>query len=439
MLKAVNSLGVVFFPAYDWAISPTHPERQERLLYTQDQLREEGLFDIEGIREYKPDVAQAHDVDLAHFTFPEVEEVLTSSHLISAGGAMRAARLVMEHEARRAFALVRPPGHHAMKVVHGTRGFCTVNIEAVMVEYLRERYGVRRIAIVDTDCHHGDGTQDIYWNDPDVLFISIHQDGRTIYPGSGFPYELGGPTAMGATCNIPLLPGTGDQGILHMLDSVVLPLLDRFQPEIIINSAGQDNHFSDPITNMCFSAQGYAELTRRLNAHIAVLEGGYSIQGALPYVNLGICLAMAGVDTSCVTEPDYDPACVKQEQRITDYTASLSDQLLAYFMDPPSLPKHGRVEGDWFIRDKEIHYDTDGIFERQVEKVYLCGDCSGTVVIESRAGSGPQCLAVQIPLHACNACREKGHEVFEMGQRSKNFRRAMLVDRPGKSVKRVLI
>ena len=439
MLKAVNQLGVVFFPAYDWAISPTHPERQERLLYTQDQLREEGLFDIEGIREYKPDVAKAHDVDLAHFTFPEVEEVLTSSHLISAGGAMRAARLVMEHEAKHAFALVRPPGHHAMKVVHGTRGFCTVNIEAVMVEYLRERYGVRRIAIVDTDCHHGDGTQDIYWNDPDVLFISIHQDGRTIYPGSGFPYEVGGPTAMGATCNIPLLPGTGDQGILHMLDTVVLPLLDRFQPEIIINSAGQDNHFSDPITNMAFSAQGYAELTRRLNAHIAVLEGGYSIQGALPYVNLGICLAMAGVDTASVTEPDYDPERVKQEQRITDYTASLSDQLLTYFLDPPKLPKHGRVEGEWFIRHKEIHYDTDGIFERQVEKVHLCGQCSGTVVIESRAGSGPQCLAVQIPLNACNACREKGHEAFEMGQRSKNFRRAMLVDRPGKSVKRVLI
>ncbi|WP_243358717.1 histone deacetylase family protein [Fundidesulfovibrio terrae] len=439
MLRASSPLGVVFFPAYDWAISPTHPERQERLLYTQDQLREEGLFDIEGIREYKPDVARVSDVDLAHFCFPDVEQVVTSSHLISAGGAMRAARLVMEHEAKRAFALVRPPGHHAMKVVHGTRGFCTINIEAVMVEYLRERYGVRRIAIVDTDCHHGDGTQDIYWHDPDVLFISIHQDGRTIYPGSGFPYELGGPTAIGTTCNIPLLPGTGDQGILHMLDHVVMPLIERFKPEIIINSAGQDNHFSDPITNMAFSAQGYAELTRRLGAHIAVLEGGYSIQGALPYVNLGICLAMAGMDTSYVSEPSYDPERVRQEQRITDYTLSLADQLLGYFMDPPPMPKHGRLEGEWFVREKEIHYDTDGISERQLEKVFMCGECSGTVVIESRADQGRPCLAVQIPLRACPACREKGHEVFEMGQRSGNYRHAMLVDRPGKDVKRVLI
>jgi acetoin utilization deacetylase AcuC-like enzyme len=439
MLKAATSLGVVFFPAYDWAISPTHPERQERLLYTQDQLREEGLFDIEGIREYKPQVALGSDVDLAHFTFPEVEQVVTSSHLISAGGALRAARLVMEREAGRAFALVRPPGHHAMKVVHGTRGFCTINIEAVMVEHLREKYGVRRIAIVDTDCHHGDGTQDIYWNDPDVLFISMHQDGRTLYPGTGFPYELGGPTAMGATCNIPLLPGTGDQGFLHMLDHVVLPLIERFQPEIIINSAGQDNHYSDPITNMAFSAQGYAELTRRLGAHIAVLEGGYSIQGALPYVNLGICLAMAGMDTSSVREPDFDPGRVKQDQRVTDYTLSLADQLLAYFLDPPAVPKDGRVEGKWFVREKEIHYDTDGISERQVEKVHLCGQCPGTVVIESRAGGGPACLAVQIPLRACDACAGVGREVFETGQRSGKYRRAMLTDRPGRDVRRVLI
>jgi hypothetical protein len=224
-----------------------------------------------------------------------------------------------------------------------------------------------------------------------------------------------------------------------MLDHVVLPLIERFQPEIIINSAGQDNHYSDPITNMAFSAQGYAELTRRLGAHIAVLEGGYSIQGALPYVNLGICLAMAGMDTSSVREPDFDPGRVKQDQRVTDYTLSLADQLLAYFLDPPAVPKDGRVEGKWFVREKEIHYDTDGISERQVEKVHLCGQCPGTVVIESRAGGGPACLAVQIPLRACDACAGVGREVFETGQRSGKYRRAMLTDRPGRDVRRVLI
>ena len=183
MLKAASSLGVIFFPAFDWAISPTHPEREERLLYTQDQFREEGLFDVEGITEHRPLFATDQDIMRAHFCFPSVDAICTESHRISAGGAIQAARLVMEQETRRAFALVRPPGHHAMKVVHGNRGFCNINIEAVMVEWIREHYGRKRIAIVDTDCHHGDGTQDVYWHDPDVLVYLI---------APGRPHSLSG-------------------------------------------------------------------------------------------------------------------------------------------------------------------------------------------------------------------------------------------------------
>ena len=108
------------------------------------------------------------------------------------------------------------------------------------------------------------------------------------YPGSGFPDEDGGPKAKGRTINIPLPPNTGDAGFLQALQEIVMPILADFKPELVINSAGQDNHYSDPITNMNFSAQGYARLNDILNPDIAVLEGGYSIQGALPYVNLGI-------------------------------------------------------------------------------------------------------------------------------------------------------
>ncbi|HSA13681.1 MAG TPA: histone deacetylase, partial [Spirochaetota bacterium] len=195
MIKAKNRMGLIFFPAYDWAIDPSHPEREERLLYTQDQLWEEGIFDIEGIHEFKPDIATEEDVMRTHFCFPDVRTVTTESHMISAGGAIKAARIVMDGEVDKAFALVRPPGHHAMKSVHGNRGFCNINNEAIMVEYIREKYGTKKIAIVDTDCHHGDGTQDVYWHDPNILYISIHQDGRTLYPGSGHVPELGGPCA----------------------------------------------------------------------------------------------------------------------------------------------------------------------------------------------------------------------------------------------------
>ena len=155
-------LGLVFFPAFDWAISPSHPEREERLLYTRDQLVEEGLFDVQGIKEYKPKMAALADAQRVHLGVPDLQSLITDAHLVSAGGAITAAEAVMRQEVARSFALVRPPGHHAMRVVQGTRGFCTINIEAILVEYLRRHWGIRRVAIVDTDVHHGDGTQDIF-------------------------------------------------------------------------------------------------------------------------------------------------------------------------------------------------------------------------------------------------------------------------------------
>ena len=199
-----------------------------------------------------------------------------------------------------------------MTVAHGNRGFCNINNEAILIEYLRHKYGLRRIAIVDTDVHHGDGTQEIYYHDPDVLFISFHQDGRTLYPGSGFVDELGGPAAAGTTINIPLAPYTTDEGILYILEDLILPILEEFKPELVVNSAGQDNHYSDPLANMRFTATGYAELNRRLAPHIAVLEGGYSVETALPYINLALIMAMAGIDYSTCANPTTSPAPLKK-------------------------------------------------------------------------------------------------------------------------------
>lgn len=434
MLKAKNNLGIIFFPAFDWAISPTHPERQERLLYTQDQLREEGLFDIEGVTEHKPDVAEIEDVERVHFCFPDVPSVATRSHLISAGGAMKAADLVMKGECDNAFAMVRPPGHHAMKVVHGSRGFCNINIEAVMIEHIREKYGHKRVAIVDTDCHHGDGSQDVFWNDPDTLFISLHQDGRTLYPGTGFPQELGGPNARGRTINIPLPPHTSDEGFLMAMERIVMPILDDFKPDLIINSAGQDNHFTDPITNMNFSASGYAALNEMLKPDIAVLEGGYSIQGALPYINLGICLAMAGVDYSHVKEPNYNAERIRQDARTTEYIEELCKQLPRLYFDPPAFKpsddtRQGVLSGDTFIRHKQIYYDTDGINEVQQETVTVCKHCRGLYKVETRADSGPLCLGVEIPIDACPECRSRGYQAMEDAQLKGTYRYMQLINR----------
>jgi acetoin utilization deacetylase AcuC-like enzyme len=413
MLRAKNKTGLVFFPAFDWAISPTHPEREERLLYTQDQVFEEGILDIEGIIEYKPDLVTKKDVQRVHFCVPDLWAVMTESHFISAGGAKTIAMAVMDKKVERGFALVRPPGHHANRVVHGARGFCNVNIEAIMIEYIRQAYGVKRVAIVDTDCHHGDGTQDIYWHDPDTLFISIHQDGRTLYPGSGFLSELGGPNAVGTTINIPLPPNTSEEGILHAIREVVLPILGEFQPEIIVNSAGQDNHYSDPITNMNFSAQGYAELTTLLKPDIAVLEGGYAIEGALPYVNAGIILAMAGMDYSHLREPDFDPEKIRQTPEVTRWVHKTCDKVLENWHQRRHLAEMYRGDYEIMNRDRNIYYDTDNIHEHQQETIRVCDSCGGAWKIDSAARGLKHILAVHVPRNACPACRKQGYQWYD--------------------------
>ncbi|HBD08545.1 MAG TPA: histone deacetylase [Syntrophobacteraceae bacterium] len=428
MLKAKHKTGLVFFPAFDWAISPTHPEREERLLYTQDQVFEEGLLDIDGIIEIKPDLANLTDIRRVHFCVPDEWSVSTESHLVSAGGAKTMAIAVQQKQVERGFALVRPPGHHAMRVVHGARGFCNINIEAIMVEFIRDAYGIDRIAIVDTDCHHGDGTQDIYWHDPDTLFISMHQDGRTLYPGSGFDYELGGPTAVGTTVNIPLPPRTSEEGFLYALDHAVLPILGEFKPELIINSAGQDNHYTDPITNMCFSAQGYATLTSRLKPDIAVLEGGYSIEGALPYVNVGIILALAGLDFSHVREPDYSPAKIRQSADTSIYIDKMVSGVLEKWRKCPQILETNRNSPRLAERERTVFYDTDGIMESQKERLQVCPDCSGVLSIDSRTDRGARIYAVHVPRKACPACQELGRRWYDEVQ-GRAYDRAYLQDR----------
>ncbi len=414
-MKAKRITGLVLFPAFDWAISETHPEREERLLYTQDQIFEEGILDLEGLVEFNPNVATTKDVERVHFCVPEVKAVLTESHYIAAGGCKTIADAVLGDQVDCGFALVRPPGHHAMRVVHGARGFCNINIEAIMVEHIRHSYGVDRVAIVDTDCHHGDGTQNIYWHDPDTLFISLHQDGRTLYPGSGFLKEMGGPNALGTTINIPLPPNTSAEGFLQVIDQAVLPILEEFNPEIIINSAGQDNHYSDPITAMNFCAQGYAKLTDKLRPHIAVLEGGYSIEGALPYVNVGIILALAGIDYSWVREPDYDPEKIRQSDEVTSIIANTCEQLLEQ-RQQCNIKRKNYLEGKEFVqRSKTVFYDTDNIIEEQKETVRVCRECAGVIKIDSYADTGNHLLGICVPRKACGACQKLGSQWFDEG------------------------
>jgi acetoin utilization deacetylase AcuC-like enzyme len=203
--------------------------------------------------------------------------------LAAAGGAAQLAIAVLAGEYERGLAVVRPPGHHATP--DKAMGFCLVNNVAVAAAAARAA-GAARVAIVDWDVHHGNGTQDIFWDDPSVLFTSVHQ--YPFYPGTGAPTEIGGPAARGATVNVALPAGSGDREYLAVFDRVLVPAVTAFAPDLILVSAGFDAYEDDPLAGMRVTRAGFAAMAARLRRLadavcggrvVFTLEGGYDLSG----------------------------------------------------------------------------------------------------------------------------------------------------------------
>ncbi len=205
--------------------------------------------------------------------------------LLGLGAVLRCCDAVMDGTVRRAFAAVRPPGHHAEP--DRALGFCLFSNVAIAARYLQRRHGLGKIAIVDFDVHHGNGTQAALEDDPSVLFISLHQDPRTCYPGSGHAYETGSGAGEGFTLNIPMTPGADDDDYLAAFNARVLPALDTFRPDALLISAGFDAHHADPLAQIQLSEACFERMTRLLvgvaETHcggrvISSLEGGYNLR-----------------------------------------------------------------------------------------------------------------------------------------------------------------
>lgn len=201
---------------------------------------------------------------------------------VAAGTAVAAVEAVFEGRAQSAFALVRPPGHHAEPV--RARGFCLFNNVAVAAAHAREALGCERVLIVDWDAHHGNGTQEIFWADPDVLFFDTHR-AAPFYPGSGLLAEVGGGLGEGTTVNVPLPDGAGDAAILKAFREILVPAAEYFKPELVLVSAGFDPHRLDLALNASYA--GFAAMTgivQELADHFCggrlamVLEGGYHLE-----------------------------------------------------------------------------------------------------------------------------------------------------------------
>ena len=221
---------------------------------------------------------------------------------LAAGGAIAALRAVVSGEVNNAYALVRPPGHHA--IASAGMGYCIFANAAIAIENVRATLGVTRVAIVDWDVHHGNGTQDIYFSDPDVLCISIHQD--NLYPAnSGLVEEIGDGLAAGSVINIPLPAGSGIGAYSSAFDRVVLPGIRRFNPDVIVVTSGFDSSAFDPLAQMLLTASGYSELTKKIllladevcsGRVMMTHEGGYS-PVYVPYCGLAVLEEMSGIKT----------------------------------------------------------------------------------------------------------------------------------------------
>jgi acetoin utilization deacetylase AcuC-like enzyme len=205
------------------------------------------------------------------------------------GGALAAVDKVMAGEVANAFCLVRPPGHHAEP--NRVTGFCLINNVAVAARYAQRRYGLSRVAILDFDVHHGNGTQAAFWSDPTVLYGSIHQ--YPFYPGTGAASERGGGEGEGLTLNCPLAAGGGDKEFQDALEGTLLPAVEAFGPDFVLVSAGFDAHGADPLGSMAVTEAGFGQMTRAIRrladerCHgrlVSVLEGGYDLDALGPCV-----------------------------------------------------------------------------------------------------------------------------------------------------------
>ena len=301
-------------PAYLDHITPLgHPERPDRLKAIDRALEDEKFQML--AREQAPaapieTIALAHPLDHVEQirdATPEVGMVRIDADTSMSPGSFEAASRavgavtlavdeVMEGKAANAFCAVRPPGHHAETV--RPMGFCLFNSIAVAARHAQKQHGVDRVAIIDFDVHHGNGSQEIFWSDPTVMYCSTHE--MPLYPGTGAPSERGDHNNI---VNAPLRAGDGGEKFREAVSSVILPRLDGFKPDLVLISAGFDAHTRDPLANLNLVEADFAWVTGKLmelagkysqDRVVSVLEGGYDLQGLAQSVAAHVVTLMHG-------------------------------------------------------------------------------------------------------------------------------------------------
>ena len=316
------------FSQYD--LGPGHPFRGDRFVNVLRLFEDQRLLRLPNVTVLSPEpvakqhLLKVHDEEYVNRIFrlaetsrpydietPVSPQILEAALLII-GGAVEAGKAIYEGRVGRAVAL-GCGYHHAGKNYGG--GFCLFNDIAVLVEYLRETYGLKRVLILDYDVHFGNGTSDIYYEDPEVLFISFHQDPRTIYPGTGFVEHIGKGEGEGYNVNLPLPPRTGDETYLHALREIFIPLSEEFKPELIVANGGSDSHFADMLGSLGLTVNGFFNLSRTIvgvaekvcGGRLVLMPGSGYNPTVLPPCWYALTAGVVGLETISVCDPVTPP------------------------------------------------------------------------------------------------------------------------------------
>ncbi|MGA1865376.1 MAG: histone deacetylase [bacterium] len=260
-----------------------------------------------------------------------VTEQSFQAAVLAAGGLLEAVDTVIKVKASPVFALVRPPGHHAERGF--AKGFCLFNNVALAARYAREQHGIKRVLICDWDVHHGNGTQHSFYNDPSVLYFSVHQYPH--YPGTGHIKEIGAGPGEGFTINCPLPRGQGDKEYKAIFQKILMPVALEYQPEMILVSAGFDPYFDDPLAGMEVTDEGFAFMTSALmdiaasccpGRIILTLEGGYHLHGIAKCISR-VILTLNG-DSVKDEEKDQSPDAINEE---TSYVIKYAESIFSRY------------------------------------------------------------------------------------------------------------
>jgi acetoin utilization protein AcuC len=349
-------VGLAFHEKYQqYDFGPGHPFRGDRFDNAMKLFKEQGYLSLPNVSVLKPEIAKLRDLLRVHnksyvdliFDFAEkgrpydldtpVSPSILEAALYIIGGALKIGESLYSGEIERGVSLGGGL-HHAGEDFGG--GFCLFNDVAILARYLQQEHGVKRVLILDYDVHAGNGTSDVFYSDPSVLFISVHQDPKTLFPGTGFVDQIGKGDGEGFNVNLPLPPGTRNTTYFFALKEIFIPLAMEFKPDIVLANGGSDPHFADILGSLGLTVEGFFDLSKLIvdvaekvcEGKVVLLVGSGYNPRVLPLCWYALAAGVAGVEKIGVADPSEPPVeppwC---RERVADTVKDLRKILKKYW------------------------------------------------------------------------------------------------------------